>query len=244
MTNPNSSLLDVVNSAALEMGLASISTVVGAGQIPTQLAALYNATGEMLVKRRVWRWLLRTYTFDAVQDVGTYPLPPDYARPVSQTEWDRTNRWPMIGPETPQQWQWLQSGILSTGPRERFRLIDGNIEIWPVPGSTTVPLPITMSFSYISKWWAVDAAGQPIPKATKDDDSCVFDDRLMISGVKLRFYQAKGWDTSAYAADFQSNLDDALAQDSGAQVLSLARSVKYPLLSVWNIQDGNYPGNT
>lgn len=244
MSNPNSSLLDVVNSAALEMGLSPITTVAGTLQIPTQLTALYNATGQMLVKRRVWRWLLKTHTFQAVQDVALYPLPPDYARPISQTEWDRTNRWPMIGPETPQQWQWLQSGILSTGPRERFRLVDGNIEIWPVPGSTTVPLPIDMAFNYVSKWWCVDAAGQAIPSATRDDDSCIFDDRLMISGVKLRYYQAKGWDTTAFAADFQSNLDDALAQDSGAQVLSLARSVQYPLISVWNIQDGNYPGNT
>ena len=148
----------------------------------------------------------------------------------------------MIGPETPQQWQWLKSGILSTGPRERFRLVGNDMEIWPVPGSDTVPLPVELSYFYVSRWWVEDSDGVPKQKATSDEDTCVFDDRLMISGVKLRYYAAKGFDTTSFAADFQSNLDDALAQDSGAPILSLSRSAAYPLISVWNLQDGNFPG--
>jgi hypothetical protein len=150
----NGTTLSVLQSAASEMGLPEFGSAAGnIQQIPQQLLSLYNLTGEMLVKRRVWRCLEREHSFDAIQDVSVYELPPDFARPISQTEWDRTNRWPMVGPETPQQWQWLKSGILSTGPRERFRLIGNTMEIWPVPGSDTVPLPVTISYFYISKWW-------------------------------------------------------------------------------------------
>jgi len=239
----NGTVLSVLQAAAAEMALPEFGSAAGnIQQIPQQLLSLYNLTGEMLVKRRVWRCLEREHSFDAVQDVATYPLPPDFARPISQTEWDRTNRWPMIGPETPQQWQWLKSGILSTGPRERFRLIGNTMEIWPVPGSDTVPLPVKISYFYISKWWVETADGQPKKKADRDDDTCVFGDTLMTTGVKLRYYQAKGFDTTAFAADFQNNLDDALSQDGGAPILSMARSVNFPLISTWNLQDGNFPG--
>jgi len=241
----NGTVLSVLQAAAAEMALPEFGSAAGnIQQIPQQLLALYNLTGTMLVRRRVWRLLWRTFTFDAIAGQAAYPLPPDFQRPISQTEWDQTNRWPLVGPETPQQWQWLKSGILSTGPRERFRLIDNTMELWPVPGSDTVPLPVKISYMYISKWWVESADGQPKLKADRDDDTCVFPDVLMATGVKLRYYQAKGFDTTAFAADFQNNLDDALSQDGGAPILSLARSVNYPLISVWNLQDGNFPGPT
>jgi hypothetical protein len=78
------------------------------------------------------------------------------------------------------------------------------------------------------------------PKCTQDNDSTIFDDRLMISGLKLRFYQAKQFDTSAFASEFQTNLEDALAQDSGAQVLSLSRQSAFPLISIANVPDSGY----
>lgn len=239
----NSTVLEVIQTAASEVGLQTpVSAFANPADLTAiQLSALYNATGEMLVKRRIWRNLFREHSFVTVENVGTYPLPEDFARPISQTEWDRTNRWPMIGPETPQQWQWLRSGILSTGPRERFRLVGNTLEIWPVPTATSVPSAnLNLSYYYVSKWWSQTNGGQPKAKATLDDDTCIFDDRLMVSGVKLRFFQAKGFDTSAFAADFQANLDDALAQDSGAPILSLSREPQFPLITIYNVPDGNW----
>ena len=242
----NSSVLEVIQAAASEMGLQAPVAAFGnpTDLTAVQLSSLYNVTGEMLVKRRVWRMLFREHTIVTQPNVGTYQLPDDFARPISQTEWDRTNRWPMIGPETPQQWQWLKSGILSTGPRERFRLVGDTLEIWPVPTTDTTPGPnLDLSYYYVSKWWAQTAGGQPIPKATNSLDTCIFDDRLMISGVKLRFFQVKGFDTTAFAADFQSNLDDALSQDSGAPILSMAREPAFPLITIYNVPDGNWSPN-
>lgn len=241
-----SDALTIIQTACQEMGIKQPSSAYSTPDVTaTQLGALFNATGEMLVKRRVWRMLFREFAFAGVEGQADYPLPPDFARPISQTEWDTTNRWPMIGPETPQQWQWLKSGILSTGPRERFRLVGNAISIWPVPGANQngggIPLPVNFSYYYISKWWANDASGQLIPKCTNDTDVSMFDDRLMTSGVKLRYFQVKGFDTQAFAAEFQSNLDDALAQDSGAPILSLARQPAFPLITIYNVPDGNWP---
>lgn len=240
--------LELAQAAASEMGLAQPPSVFGSPAVlDTQLGALLNTTGEMLVKRRQWRELFRAATVDGVDGQSQYPLPEDFARPITQTEWDTINRWPLIGPETSQQWQWLKSGILSTGPRERFRLVGNFIEIWPTPGVTLdgngIPLPVTFSYYYVSKWWARDSGGLAKPKFTDDADTCIFDDRLMISGLKLRFYQAKQFDTTAFAAEFQTNLDDAIAQDQGGQILSLSRQPAFPLITIYNIPDGNWPVN-
>src|SRR5262245_57801357 len=108
--------LELAQTAASEMGLAQPSSIYGSTNLlDTQLGALLNTTGEMLVKRRVWRKLFRAHTINAEEGKAEYPLPPDFARPIMQTEWDTINHWPLIGPETSQQWQWLKSGILSTG---------------------------------------------------------------------------------------------------------------------------------
>lgn len=235
----SSTVLQVVQAAAVEMGLTAPNSALSNPNDLTalQMAALYNATGEMLVKRRVWRELLSTHTFTTVNGQAAYDLPADFARSISQTEWDRTNRWPLVGPETAQQWQWVQSGVLSTGPRERFQLQGNQLVLFPIPGAT----PLDLVFSYVSKWWVRDALNQAKAKATADDDYGIFDDRLMISGVKLRFFQAKGFDTTSFAADFQSNLDDALGQDAGAPILSMARQPAFPLITIYNLPDGNWP---
>ena len=235
---PLTPILQIVQDVASEVGLQQPPAVFGNPYDLTavQLGALYNTTGEMLVKRRVWRNLFREYTFMSVAGQATYPLPNDFARPISQTEWNKVAGWAMTGPETPQQWQYLKTGVVSVGPRERFRMVGDAIEIWPVPAKSD----IAFTYYYVSKWWAQTTVGQPIPKATRDDDTCIFDDRLMVSGVKLRFFQAKGFDTASFAADFQANLDDALAQDSGAPVLSLARDLQFPLITIYNVPDGNW----
>lgn len=234
----STTVLELIQSAASEMGLAPPAAVYANTDLTAvQLGALFNATGEMLVKRKAWRMLFREYTITTVDGVGDYALPADFARPISQTEWDRTNRWPMIGPETSQQWQWLKSGILSTGPRERFRLVGNVFQVWPVPEDT-----LTFNYYYVGKWWVQDSLGAYKAKANADTDTCIFDDRLMISGVKQRFFQAKQFNSEAFAAEFMTNLEDAMAQDEGAPILSMAKQACYPLISVANLQDGNWPG--
>jgi hypothetical protein len=230
--------LEIVQDAAVEMGLQQPTSVYATAElIPQQLGSLLNLTGQMLVKRRVWRHLFREAKITTTSGQGSYPLPADFARPISQTEWDTINHWPMLGPETPQQWQYLKSGLISSGPRQQFRFVGNNIEVWPVPG----PSALTMSYYYVSKWWAIAADGTTMkPKCTKDDDTTIFDDRLMISGLKLRFYQAKQFDTGSFAADFQNNLDDAIAQDSGAPILSLSRRPASPLITIDNVPDSGY----
>lgn len=232
-------VLEVVQAAALEMGLAAPNSAVSnSGDLTAkQLLALYNATGEMLIRRRVWRDLFTEKAFSTIVGTVEYALPADFNRPVSQTEWDRLTKYLMRGPATEQQWQWLKSAGVTTPAAylPAFKLIGENLVLSVAPTDIR-----TLSYWYVSKYWVRDNGNQIKAAVTLDTDHAVFDDRLMTAGVKLRFYQAKGFDTTSYAADFQVALDDAMAQDGGAQVLTLSRRVTFPYVSVNNFPEGSW----
>lgn len=237
----NSPVLEIVQAAFDELGLypRPIVAVGAQDQLTQQITALYGAVGQMLVTRRVWRGLLRHFVITTPASVSTLALPSDYGRPVNQTEWDKTSHWPLMGPMSPQQMSTIQNGIISDGPRTRYRLIGNTVELSPASAVNQ-----TFVFSYISTGWVVhnDGVGTLtyLTKPISDADVGMFNDRLMVAGIKLRFNQAKGFDTVSYAEDFQVMLDDAMAQDSGAQKLSMAGWPGTYLVGVQNVPDGNW----
>lgn len=82
---------------------------------------------------------------------GSYALPTDFDRIINDTEWDQTNRWAAIGPNTPQDWAWMTQGIVALTPRRHYRIMgDGTSEffIWPIP--MTDENGQLLTFEYIS----------------------------------------------------------------------------------------------
>jgi hypothetical protein len=166
-----------------------------------------------------------------------YAYPADFDRPVDRTQWDKSKHWEMLGPQTPQQWGFLKSGFISTGPRLRFRPMGGYFQIWPAVASNEY-----IGFEYISTSWVM-AAGDFSPSKgafTLDTDTCAFPDRLMILGLKLKYFESKGFDTTAIARDFSMQLDIAKANDSGSAALSLAPRPSSYLIGVDQLPDSGY----
>lgn len=177
----------------------------------------------------------QTYTLTKVK----YTMPTDYDRQIDRTHWDKTKHWEMLGPETAQQWEWLISGYISTGPRIRYRIFGDYFQIWPFVASAE-----TIGFEYISRYWVFGAGSiDNTPnqqRFTTDTDTCMFPDRLMVNGLKLRYYDAKGLDSTALQIAYQSELDIAKANDAGSATLSFAPRQSGVLITSDNIQDSNY----
>lgn len=164
-----------------------------------------------------------------------YSLPTDYDSMVPRTHWDKSKHWEMLGPETAQQWEWLLSGYISTGPRIRWRLFTGYFQIWP-PTTTSEYL----GFEYRSKGWAMNSVGVVMNSFTADTDTAIYDDRLLVNGLKLKYFEAKGFDTTAKLRDFSYSLDSACALDQSSPNLSFAPQPSQVLIGWDNIPDGNY----
>jgi hypothetical protein len=176
---------------------------------------------------------------DGVQSVvcaqTAYDLPPDFETITNRTMWDKSKHWEMLGGEDAQQWQWLKSGYISTGPRVRWRILDNQFCIWPIMNTQEY-----LGWEYRSKGWARSAAGAIKNSFTADSDTTVLDDRIMVLGTKLKYFQIKSFDTTALMQDYQRYLSIAKANDKGAPNLSFAPYPSKVLIGYANIPDTGY----
>ena len=164
-----------------------------------------------------------------------YDLPSDFETITDRTQWDKTKHWEMLGPENAQQWQWLKSGYISTGPRVRWRILGGQFQIWP-PMTTSEYL----GFEYRSKGWAESNTGTIKNSFTADTDTTFFDDRIMVLYTKLKYFQVKSFDTTALQQDYQRYLSIVKANDKGSATLSFAPYPSKVLIGYANIPDTGY----
>ena len=171
------------------------------------------------------------YTFGQVM----YTLPAGFDRITDRTQYDKSKRWEMLGPETPQQWQWLKSSYISTGPRIRWRIMGQLFQIWPLTSTNEY-----LSFEYISGNWVQSSSGAGQTQFLQDTDTCIFPDRLIVLGLKKKYFEVKGFDTTAFQRDYDMQLNIAKANDAGSPTLSLAPRTANVLIGWENIPDANY----
>ena len=164
-----------------------------------------------------------------------YDLPADFETITDRTQWDKSKHWEMLGPEDAQQWQWLKSGYISTGPRVRWRILDGQFQIWPIMNTQEY-----LGWEYRSKGWARSATNVVQNSFTADSDTTVFDDRIMVLATKLKYFQVKSFDTTALMQDYQRYLTIAKANDKGAPNLSFSPQASRVLIGYANIPDTGY----
>lgn len=226
----------IIDTALAELGLES-GTVGSAtpNQNVTQCVALLQSLGRDAISVHDWQFLMSTasYTGDGVQ--SSFDMPADFSRQVNQTQWALNNKRPMIGPLSPQQWGWTQYGIVSVGVYFRYRILSNEFTIFPVPGAGE-----QFAFYYIVKNWLLDVSGTPKDVISSGTDVVVFDDRLMIAGLKLRFWAVKGYDTSQLATEYNFVLQTQMGQDQGAPVLQLSGSDGFHYIDETNIPDGSW----
>lgn len=164
-----------------------------------------------------------------------YRLPSDFDRVINRTQWDKTNHWELMGPKSPQEWQYLKGGIVATGPRMRYRIRGGYFEIWP-----PAPAVAQLGFEYISNGWATSSSGTAKSSFSADDDICVFRDRTMINGAKFEFYNIKGFDTTSLSRDYYLQVQKEMAMDRASPTLSLSASRAPMFINSGSIPDSGY----
>jgi hypothetical protein len=193
---------------------------------------------------------------DLIIAQDTFPEPTGFDWFQNRSMWDRTNRWELIGPDSPQIDQWHRSGIVVTGPRRHFRQLGpgiagqgNNFRIWPPPNELTSPLQLV--FEYMSTNAIVVQGGAPVPPTTptyaqyfaNDTDIPLLDDQAIIMGIKWMFWEVKGMGSYVTLQNrWVDYVDRLIARDGAAPTLQLAKRVSPIFLSPSNIQDGFFPG--
>jgi hypothetical protein len=224
-------ITNIPSTASLAVG----NVVTGTGQTPyAEILTIDNSTQVTLNAPVATSTSSVSMTF-AKQD---YDLPGGYDRMISDTNWDRTDHWRNLGTKSSQDWQFLQGGIISIGPRERYRIYNNKFRIFQA--LTTV---YNFSFEYVSNWWVCATGSDQGSKSafTADTDTCVFPDDLMLAGLKFYFLKAKKLDYSIELGEFMRSLSYNKAQDVPVSAMSLAPVGMNQLVGPWSVQDGNWP---
>jgi hypothetical protein len=97
-----------------------------------------------------------------------------------------------------------------------------------------------LGFEYRSNGWANAANGTPKTSFTADSDTCIYPDRVMVLSTKLKYFEAKGFDTTAIYRDYLQELETAIAQDTASANLSFAPRPGTVLIGYDNIPDSGY----
>ena len=129
------------------------------------LKAIIKQTIDELRDEYDWPELQRQWLFRTIEGLENYPLPGDYDRQITSTLWNRSQNWPLIGPIDPALWQQYKSGLITTLPRQRFRvkgIRDNQFYVDPTP--TESDADQQMVFEYVAKTcirpptWAANTA--------------------------------------------------------------------------------------
>lgn len=107
------------------------------------------------------------------------------------------------------------------------------------PGSSATS---EIAMEYVADTWLADAqtANTYYNEVKADDDRVLFDPWVVTAYLKLKYWEAKGLDTTAYSKDFVNVWEARIAKNKGAPVLTLAPRARTMLIGVNNIPDGSW----
>lgn len=212
---------DVISGNVGLQPYVEVLSIQSSNQVTMNMPALTSGTGVSL-------------TF-AKQD---YALPADFDRMVSDSNWDRTNHWRNMGTKSSQEWQWLQGGLISIGPRERYRIYDGKLRIF-----SALTASITIAFEYVSTNWVLKITDNSASEAlfTADNDRYIWPDQLMVAGLKYYFLRAKKLDYGIEMTTFEQLKALAKTKDVPMPTQSLAPIQQPALISPWSAPEGSWP---
>lgn len=213
------SLLTMLQGVTPRLGIPKPMTIVGSTDDQVlQLMAIANEEGQDLARRGQWQALTNSSTFTTVATESQGAIATlagagfDYI--VNETAWNRTQRRPLFGPLSSQQWELLKASMIQ-GPWYQFTIRGGNLLFLPVPSAGQ-----TCAFQWVSKNWVTTSTGTS-NTWTADTDTGLLDENIMALGVMWRWLQRKGLEYAEDFAKYERQVENALARDGGKQRLSL-----------------------
>jgi hypothetical protein len=231
-------MLSIVNTVQRRLGLSVSSTVAGnSDDTATQLLALLNHAGEELAEVCTWQALQKEATFTtlAAESQGAIAtIAPGFAYIINQSIWNRTQRRPIPGAISSEEWQALKSSSMS-GPVSQYRIRGGLLMLMPAPAAGE-----SCAFEYKTLYWATDSTGATGKSAfTVDTDVSVLDEQLLTLSLTWRFKQAQGLDFATELQMFENRLTNAMGRDGGKPVLDMGASCGYGMPGVM-VPDGSW----
>ena len=205
----------ILNRVASEVGLDPVADPwADTAQHFLQMRTLLQIAGEELTMAHQWEWQMRSHSIvTGALDTGKYPLPDDFLQMIDQTGWERSENVPLFGPLSAQDWTYLLGrDLVSYTIYASFRIHDGQFQIFPQPP----PEGLNINFEYQSANWVDDEGGGTLTDTLDSGSDVVLFDRTLASRyLKVKWLEAKGFDTTKAQDDFDAVFGSITSKDKG-----------------------------
>lgn len=234
---------EILNDAAVELGLIDADLAdpfASSDQAIVQLIRLLRSAGRHVLREpsHAWTQLVKEYTFTTVASQKVYALPSDFRRMIPQSEWNRTDTRRLGGPLSPQGWQACKGTALTGSAIVYARRVGTDLWLYEdgLAGSMTI------AFEYLTSWWSSATGGtaptKEYPEASTD--LVYFDGHLMSRALKLKWAEAKKFDSTSELQDYQAALAQAADDNAPGRVLSFGGPVPEHFIDESNLPYTGY----
>ena len=227
------------------IGVPSPASVISNTDLTVKsLLAIANEEGEELMLYGNWVELERVHTFTTTASTAEYDLPDDFSRLVPNTEWDRSDLFPIWGPLSPVEWQAIKSGLIGSGVvHRRYRLSRSAttllkvIHIDPTPTTTGD----TLAFEYISTHWCKSAGAVGQTEFAADSDEMIIPEKVLKMGIIAKFKASKGFGSVLELNAYEAMKNRQMGQNRPAKALSMSGNRRHTkLITTANVPDTGY----
>lgn len=213
---------EILNRAAAEVGLDPIADpYASTDQHWVQMRYLLQTCGEELSLAFEWEFLNEAFQVTTADtDSGNYALPDNFEYMIPQTGWERAENIPLFGPLSAQDWTYLLGrDLVSYTIYASFRLKNGEFSIFPQPP----PNGLDINFEYQSRYWVEDGIDptKKKPDVVIGTDKPLFDRTLITRMLKMKWLEAKGFDTTKSQDDFNQAFDFLTGKDKSGEILNI-----------------------
>ena len=170
-----------------------------------------------------------------------FDMPGDFYRFIDQTQWNDSMRFPAVGPVAPQGWMTYMVFPISANFTLTWQIRQNQIYFLnppPPPGQG-------FRFMYLSQALVQDADDPNLYKnvASKAGDTFQLDGILMVLMTRVKWLEARGFDSSAAVRDFLLAFDSRVGAQKGANILNMAGGRHdYPYIGIGNLPEASLYG--
>lgn len=237
------SVNDIVNQVAVECGLTPVPDVfTTTDEAFQQLRMLLTTCVQELMEMYDWQILTREFNYvTGPGEQGALDLPEDFGYMINQTGWERSENVPLIGPLSAQDWTYLLGrDLVGSTIYASFRYDQNKLYIFP---NDPMPEGLDINFEYISRNLILESGSDPATYADTANapaDIVLFPPNMITRMLKMKFKDAKGFDTTKDTNDFWLSFNSWKGKDNSAPLLSAGGSRQYPYISWYNVPDTGY----